>query len=407
VKRRSNWLTFPLPVEEAAELLGLPGNPSAAVHSQNLVLDTVTIPTPCRGLSSKGFRSSGVQDSLRARLVIKGGGRVIDDIQSAEWYRNTKTGSHGARLVVRGHVDPIERKRWAGHEDDLQEPSEVVLSKRDRGSRRGVVDWHKLRNCSLVKCELSYCPECGRGVRRRAVVGRVHAVGVLADDWGADLTLGTLTAPHTMTAQEAWTRKRGASAIYAALFPTGRFVMETKDKQQGGPSCCSDFDCQVCFGQGFMRQQHLHAHAAAVIGRGFHDYAGWNRVVKETAHEHGWTSINIRKKKSGSVKYSASHAAGYMSSYAAKLGEEPWQWAKLRSLLGRRWGESWGAVRGLEKTLAVTLDRGVKARAVHVGYSENPSWDYSAAAFSRRLRVKLREFRRVEGLADFGVLQRD
>jgi len=321
--------------------------------------------------------------------------RIPDRVERAEIFRQYGDARTSARVVVRGRRDKVSELR------DRPAPPRVELkvSKADRrrGTAAGVVPWDRVRACHpRGLCGISVCPRCGVGARRRAVVGRAHALACLARDWGGELSMVTLTAPWTTTGAEARTRKRAASAVFSALTATGRFVVEMKNKDGRGPDCCREAACGVCGGLGYMPKQHLHCHGLVVLDKGRWDYSRLHEVVRAHYEELGWWSVRFDRQ----IK-SPSHAAGYLAAYAAKIGDDPWQWARLRLLLGARWGETWGALRGLEKSVSVQVDNGGRIFVHHVGSAPAPRFDPRPDAFAARLQGKLREFRRVPGLVNF------
>ena len=300
---------------------------------------------------------------------------------AAGWYSPAVWARRSEWTVERSRGGKGRAVRWTGD--------------RDRTGARVNVG---LLDCWPVEpCGLSYCPQHGAGKRLASVAPRVHGVGHLARDWGFGLYMVTLTAPHTYTTAQAQRRKRGASLVLKALAPTGRFVLETKSKEVGsrGPDCCDLAECKVCGGAGYMPPQHLHAHAVVALPPGRQPWQEWHEVVRRSYVEHGWWSIKVTPVRD------ASRAAGYLASYISKVDDDPWQWVRLRTMLGLRWGESWGGVRG-----AVTAVRGrVGGRRLVVHHIEDgvlvPSWCVSASAVDQRIRDGYKEFRRAAVAADF------
>jgi hypothetical protein len=380
------WVTEPLTEEDCWGLLAMPGDPSgAAIGTESqVVLDTVTIPTPRPEVA--GLLTRGSHPSVRDRLERKG--RTVTGVVRGERFRLPGSSAARARVVVVGgrcRVGPLLRESQEARERARRRDA----AGRKRGGERRAVPWGRLRGCSPVEgCGISVCPRCGAGTRRRAVIGRAHALAVLAEHWGYGLAMVTLTAPWASTTAEVVRRKRGASAWLAALSPTGRYVSESKNKPGDGPACCGDVLCLVCGGQGRMRAQHYHVHGLCLLPREGLDFSGLHGLLREHERELGWHSFRVDRVRS------ASHAAGYLGAYLGKVSEDPWQWVRLRTMLGLRWGESWGVLRGAECSETIETAEGGRLWGHQVVLRERPTWDASVAATAARLAALLRELRR-------------
>jgi hypothetical protein len=138
-----------------------------------------------------------------------------------------------------------------------------------------------------------------------------------------------------------------------------------------------------------MPSQHLHVHALVVVPDVRLDFSGQHVLLREHP-ELGWHSLHWSDKAA-----SPSHAAAYLGAYVAKVEDDPWQWARLHRLLGRRWGESWGLLRAGEASVRVPAEDA--ALYVHaVAERQVPEgWAMDLGTVRGRLRPRLRELRRV------------